>query len=394
MSNSINFDDFKEDTDIEIVNDFDDMGLKEPLLRGIYGYGFEVPSDIQKKGIVLISKKEDIIVQSRSGTGKTGTFIIGLLNIINETLNECQAIVLVPTRELAIQVADVCKNLGLYTNIKPVLCVGGSHVDENRRELECKFPKIIIGTPGRVQDIMNRKYFNEKFVASLVMDEADELLSQGFISQVRSIIRVLPKTTSISLFSATLSEEVKDITLNFMSNPKKILVKHDEVSLEGIRQFYILTNNDEDKYGVFKDLFSIVTVDQTMVYVNSKKSADMLQSRLTSEHYSVSVIHSQMSSTERSDVMEDFRNGRSRVLISTDLLARGIDVQRVSVVINYEIPYKNMESYIHRVGRSGRFGRKGTAINIVSKNEYSTLEKICSHYGASIVAFPSDFADF
>lgn len=385
--------DFENDI-VEEYNDFDDMGLKENLLRGVYGYGFEKPSDIQQKGIVLIGRGGDVIVQSRSGTGKTGTFILSILNKIDETKNDCQAVVLVPTRELADQVQNVCKNLSIHMNIHTILCVGGSSLDENRREFDVKKPKIIIGTPGRLFDVMSRSFFNPDTVSILVMDEADELLSDGFVNQIRDILKKFMSTCQLCLFSATMSDEVRRITEKFMVNPTRLLMRDDEVSLEGIRQFYILVDSEEKRYETFKDLFDSLTISQTMVYVNSKKAADYLQDRMLNENYSVSTIHSQMSTAERADVMRQFRNLKTRVLISTDLLARGIDVQSVSVVINYEIPYKNIENYVHRIGRSGRFGRKGTAINIVLRREYESLIKICNHYGAVINQFPENFTDF
>lgn len=383
-----------EGSEVEVYSDFWDMDLQEPLLRGVLKHGFEKPSEIQKRGIVLISKGGDVIVQSQSGTGKTGTFVIGILNVMDYTLNECQGIILVPTRELAIQVYEVCKSIGSLTPVKPILCVGGSHIDDNKRELQVQSPKIIIGTPGRVYDIIKRNYINPQYTRTMVMDEADEMLSFGFLNQIRDIIQIFPKDTQICLFSATIPDEMKDITDRFMTKPTKIYIKPEQLSLEGIRQFYILTKDEYAKYDVFKDLFGIITVNQTMVYVNSKKGADMLRDKLQRENYAVSVIHSQMTPQERSTVMNEFRQGISKVLISTDLLARGIDIQQVSVVINYELPYNNIENYIHRIGRSGRFGRKGTAINIVSNREYSRLEDITRYYGAIIAPFPENYNDF
>lgn len=385
---------YNDSESIESVTDFDDMNLNENLLRGIYGYGFERPSEIQQKGIPLICKGGDVIVQSKSGTGKTGTFIVSILNRIDSTVNECQSVVLVPTRELAIQVQNVCKDIGCYMNVHPIVCVGGSSIDDNRKDLEVKKPKIIIATPGRLLDIINRRYFNPSSVRNIVMDEADELLSDGFVDQIRSILRELSKNCQICLFSATMSEQVRQITQKFMINPIRILLKEEEVSLEGIKQFYIVLDSEESKYETFKDLFGMLTVSQTIVYVNSKRAADDLTSRLLRDNYPVASIHSQMSPSERSSVMRNFRNLKFKVLIATDLIARGIDVQNVAIVINYEVPHKNLESYIHRIGRSGRFGRKGTAINLVLRREYESLTNICTKYGAIINQFPDSYTDF
>lgn len=380
---------------MEKITNFDDMNLKEKLLRGIYAYGFENPSEIQSKGIPLMLKGGDMIAQSQSGTGKTGTFVIATLNKIDYAYNGCQAIILVPTRELAIQVVDVCARLGSYTPVKAVLCIGGMQVEDNKRELDQHAPIVAIGTPGRIADMIHQKYIDCNYVETLVMDEADEMLSSGFQDQITEIMKSLYKGTQICLFSATLSEEILKITTQFMKNPSSILVKTQELSLEGIRQFYINARDIEGKYTALCDLFGILMINQTMIYVNSKKSADILQHRLERDKFSVSVIHSQMSAQERSDIMKDFRNGHSKVLISTDLLARGIDVQQVSIVINYEIPYiDNIDNYIHRIGRSGRFGRKGTALNLVTDREYSRLADITKYYSTTIQALPADYNDF
>lgn len=381
------------DGQMEIYNNFDDMNLQETLLRGIYRHGFEKPSEIQKRGIVLISKGGDVIVQSQSGTGKTGTFIIGILNIIDYALKEGQAIVLVPTRELAIQVVDVCKSIGSLTSVKPILCVGGSHVEENKRDLQANYPKIVIGTPGRVLDMIDKKCINPKFIKTFVIDEADEMLSTGFINTIQDIVRMMPSSTQMCLFSATLPDEIKNLANEFMVNPTTIYIKPEEISLDGIRQFYIQANDEYQKFEIFKELFGILTVNQTIVYINTKRGADMLRDKLQKENYSVSVIHSQMTPQERSYVMNEFKQGKSKVLISTDLLARGIDIQQVSVVINYELPH-NVENYIHRIGRSGRFGRKGTAINIVLNREYYKLGEITKYYGGVIYPFPENYSDF
>lgn len=380
------------DEDIEDIDNFDNMNLKENILRGIYGYGFERPSVIQSRGIVPVANGNDIIAQSQSGTGKTGTFVIGTLQRIDENETGCQGIIVAPTRELAIQIQDVCECIGHYTKVKTVLCIGKSDMNQFKTEVS-DGATLVVGTPGRINDMIEREFLPIDKIKILTLDEADEMLSEGFQEQIQKIVSSIPKESQICLFSATIPRPVLYLANSFIPKAKMILVKKEELTLEGIRQFYIEMDNESWKLDTFIDLFEVMSVSQTIVYVNSKKRAEWLQAELKDKQFTVSIIHGNMTPMERSAVMKDFRNGATRILVSTDLLARGIDVQQVSIVINYDMPYK-MESYLHRIGRSGRFGRKGVAINFMGYKDRRTLSDIMRFYSTEIQPMPRNIQDY
>lgn len=377
---------------------FEDMDLRHEILRGIYSHGFETPSEIQSKSITLIASGRDIVAQSQSGTGKTGAFVIGVLQRVNENVEGCQAIILAPTRELAIQIHDVFQCLGQYAKITPVLCIGRYDIQQSKNELE-KGSVVAIGTPGRIIDMIDRKYISMRHMKTLVLDEADEMLSDGyynqsssFQNQIKTIVQRLPREAQICLFSATMPIKVLELTDKFLHDPLRILVKKEELTLEGIKQFYIDVEKEQYKFEVFCDLYRTICLGQSMVYVSTKKRAEWLKKQLESNSYTVSMIHSDMSTTERVDVMKDFRTGATRILVSTDLLSRGIDVQQVSLVINYDLP-RTRECYLHRIGRSGRFGRKGVAINFTTTRDYWVLRDIQKFYSTQIEPMPANIQD-
>jgi superfamily II DNA/RNA helicase len=376
--------------DIE-VNSFEDLNLKENLLRGIYGYGYEKPSVIQKKAIMPVIDGHDVIAQAQSGTGKTATFSIGMLQNIDETQDEIQALILAHTRELALQILTVIKNISSYMNLRYNLCVGGTLIRDNIDEL-LKNPQIIIGTPGRVLDMINKKALNTRNLKVLIIDEADEMLSKIFSNQIYDIFRFLPNSIQVGLFSATMTEEFFKLSKCFMRDPVKILVKNEELTLEGIKQFYINVEKNENKFGTLCDIYEACSISQTIIYANSKRGVEEISRRLNDSNFSIASIHGEMSQDERNKIMEEFRSGQSRILISTDLLSRGIDVQQVSLVINYDIP-NNIESYIHRIGRSGRYGRKGVAINFVTGYDYKKMEEIEKFYSTQVEELPEQFKE-
>jgi len=378
--------------EINRVDDFEEMELKDTILRGIYGYGFEKPSEIQARAIVPMVSGIDIIAQAQSGTGKTGTFIIGTLQLIDENTKGCQALIVVPTRELAQQILNVCLNLGQYTKIKPVLCVGGTNIIESKNELT-KTATIVIGTPGRIIDMIEKRYLSTRLVKLLVLDEADEMLSLSFQEQIKKIIQSISEKSQICLFSATMPNEVLNISKLFLREPELILVKQEELTLEGIKQFYIELENEDWKFDTFCDIYEMISINQSIIYVNTKKRAEWLKDKLLENNFTISIIHSEMKPLERTEIMKRFRAGDSRILISTDLLSRGIDIQQVSLVINYDLPY-NKESYIHRIGRSGRFGRKGVAINLVSKKDIKKLEELKAFYSTQIDPMPESIKEY
>ena len=372
-----------------ITESFDDLDIKDNLLRGIYGNGYETPSAIQQKAIKPIIDGCDIIAQAQSGTGKTATFSIGLLHRIDETKKETQAIILAHTRELALQIESVIKKLSEYMNVSINLSVGGTTVRNNIDEL-LKNPQIVIGTPGRVLDMINKKALDTRDLKIMILDEADEMLSKIFSNQIYDIFRFLPNNIQVGLFSATMTPDFFRISKCFMRNPVKILVKDEDLTLEGIKQFYINLEHNEFKYETLCDLYDLCSVSQTIIYCNSRTMVEELYRRLCEDNFSCVCMHGELSQEERNKIMSEFRNGTSRILISTDLLSRGIDIQQVSLVINYDIP-NNIESYIHRIGRSGRYGRKGTSINFLTRYDIKKMKDIEEYYHTIIEELPENF---
>ena len=379
-------------TDVKIYTSFDDMDLPMNLLRGIYAHGFEKPSEIQKRGIVPIKNGNDLMAQAQSGTGKTGTFCIGALTKIDVTLMKPQVIVIVPTRELAQQIEKVAQAIGLYMELKVYSATGGTPIREDLRALE-RGVHFIVGTPGRIYDLMNRGQLNRQYVRVLVLDEADQMLEDRFKEQILCILQMgFPKQTQVALFSATMPVEVIEVANKLLREPVRILVPPEEVTLEGISQYYAGIQKEEWKFDALCDIYKQLTVNQAIIYCNKRQRAEWLAEKMTAEGFPLSYIHGEMDGEERRNRMQAFRSGNVRVLISTDLLARGIDVQQVSLVINFELPTQR-ENYIHRIGRSGRYGRKGTAINLLSGDEVNAMKEIESHYQTTIKELPEDLTN-
>ena len=364
------------------------MGLKEEVLRGIYGYGFKNPSPIQQKGILPVIQGHDTIAQAQSGTGKTGAFTIATLQSIDPASNHIQALIVSPTRELSLQIAYVVHSIGEYQNVKVHACVGGTSVREDVKILKSGV-QLVVGTPGRIHDMMKKGFFKTDYLRLFVMDEADEMLSRGFKEQIQNIFKFLPGDVQIALFSATMPNDILGLTKHFMRDPKKILVKSEDLTLEGISQYYVAVEKEDWKMEVLLDLYANLDINQALIYCNTKKRVTELEKHMNEQDFTVSAMHSEMDQMQRDSVMKEFRTGATRVLITTDLLARGIDVQQVGLVINYELPLKK-ENYIHRIGRAGRFGRKGVAINFVVPNDAKFIREIQDHYNTQIEEMPQD----
>ena len=373
--------------------DDDNVNLKQKLLRGIYGHGFENPSPIQKKAIIPMINRKDIIAQAQSGTGKTGAYSISTLQIVDSTIAETQSLILAPTRELAVQITDVIRNLSVQLGTAVKLLIGGTPVREDIQEMRNTIPHIIVGTPGRVFDIIRNSHINTAKIKLLVLDEADEILSKGFEDQIHDIFQYLSSDAQIALFSATMPPELKHLTCKFMRDPVEILVKQEQVTLEGIKQFYVGLENDSTKFDTLKDIFSLISMSQCMIYCNSIKRVDHLYENMILEDYPVIKIHSGMSEAERRESHNDIKTGNARVIICTDLFARGIDIQQVSYVINFDVP-SSVHTYIHRIGRSGRWGRKGVSINFVTKRDLFKIKEIEQYYNTHIEEMPMDFAKY
>ena len=376
-------------SEVKMFKSFDDMELPENLLRGIYSYGFEVPSKIQQLAIIPIKQKNDILAQAQSGTGKTGAFTIGSMCVMDPTLLKVQVLVLVPTQELAKQIFNVAKQLGIHLPITCYCATGGSPIRDDIKAIE-NGAQFIVGTPGRIFDLMNRKVLHSENIRCLIMDEADQMLEDRFYKQVMCILEMgFPKTTKVALFSATMPQEVIVVANKLLVDPIRILIPPEDVTLDGIKQFCVTLEKEDWKYDVLCDIYKQLNINQAIIYCNKRQRAEWLAEKLSADGYPLSCIHGEMENDERRRRMEEFRSGKIRVLISTDLLARGIDVQQVSLVMNYELPM-NRENYIHRIGRSGRYGRKGVAINLVSPNEVKIRTEIETHYGTKMIDLPED----
>ena len=376
---------------VKVVNTFDGMGIREDLLRGLYSYGFEKPSAIQQRAIVPITSGRDVIAQAQSGTGKTSMISLALCQMLDTNTREVQALVLSPTRELATQTEKTALALGNFMNVQVHACIGGRSIGEDIRKLDHGV-HIVSGTPGRVFDMIKRRNLRTRNIKALILDEADEMLNKGFKEQIYDVYRYLPPETQVVLVSATLPQEVLEMSTKFMTDPIRILVKRDELTLEGIKQFFVAVEKEEWKFDTLCDLYDTLTITQAVIFCNTKRKVDWLTDKMRQNNFTVSSMHGDMPQKERDAIMGEFRGGTTRVLITTDVWARGIDVQQVSLVINYDLP-NNRENYIHRIGRSGRYGRKGVAINFVKADDVRILRDIEQYYSTQIDEMPMNVAD-
>jgi len=372
-------------------SNWDSLGLKTNLLRGIYSVGFESPSQIQAQSIPVILTGKDVIAQAQSGTGKTGAFCIS-------TLQKCtndpilQAIILAPTRELSSQIHSVFESLAIHTGITAQLLIGGVSIDKDIKKMQQHTSQVLIGCPGRVLDFLNRKVVSYSGIHLIVLDEADEILSQGFQSQLYNIFQYLTDAVQVVMFSATIKEELHEISNKIMRDPVKLLVKSEMLTLEGISQFYISFQNDQDKIEALKDLYNFISMSQSIIYCNSVKRVVDLYHVMKSSGFPVCCIHSDMDKQDRHNAYHEFKSGKYRVMISSNVTARGIDIQQVSTVINFDLP-KCVDTYLHRIGRSGRWGRKGVGINFVTNYDTDKMKEIETHYGTQIKEFPSTYTN-
>ncbi|CAG7889764.1 unnamed protein product [Brassica rapa] len=382
---------FETTEGIEPITNFNDMGIKEDVLRGVYEYGFEKPSAIQQRAVMPILQGRDVIAQAQSGTGKTSMIALSVCQIVDTSSREVQALILSPTRELVSQTEKTIQAIGLHANIQAHACIGGKSVGEDIRKLE-NGVHVVSGTPGRVCDMIKRRSLRTRGIKLLILDESDEMLSRGFKDQIYDVYRYLPPDLQVCLVSATLPHEILEMTSKFMTEPVKILVKRDELTLEGIKQFFVAVEKEEWKFDTLCDLYDTLTITQAVIFCNTKRKVDWLSEKMRTNNFTVSSMHGDMPQKERDEIMNQFRSGDSRVLITTDVWARGIDVQQVSLVINYDLP-NNRELYIHRIGRSGRFGRKGVAINFVKSDDIKILRDIEQYYSTQIDEMPMNVAD-
>ncbi|CAF0879422.1 unnamed protein product [Adineta steineri] len=375
----------------EVVEQFDQMNLRKPLILGINGYGFDRPSAVQQRAIKPCILGHDMIVQAAPGTGKTATYAISILQRLDIEFKDCQALILTFSRELAQQIQKVVLALGDYMGVTCHACIGGTSVRDDIKRLEAGV-QIVVGTPGRVYDMLNRSALRSNSIKMFVLDDADELLSRDSKEQTYDVFTTMPQNIQVILLSAAMPSDVLEVTTKFMNNPIKILLKQEGSILEGVRQFYVTVEREEWKLDSLCDLYETLTITQAIIFCNTRRKVDWLTEKMRGRDFTVSAMHGDMDQKERDAVMKEFRTGSSRVLLTTDLLARGIDVQQVSLVINYDLP-NNRENYIHRISRGSRFGRKGVAISFVTDDDRRTLRDIEQFYGTHIPEMQMNVAD-
>eukprot|EP00049_Salpingoeca_infusionum_P016314 m.332152 g.332152 ORF g.332152 m.332152 type:complete len:422 (-) comp16056_c0_seq24:4043-5308(-) len=377
---------------IRSIDSFDDMDLKESLLRGIMTYGFENPTPIQSKAICPIAAGHDMIVQAKAGEGKTATFAIGALQLLDESHNAPQVLMLAPVREVADQTTKVTRALGDYMDITAWTFIGGRPVVDDIAALRHGV-QVACGTPGRLRHLIEQGHLDTRHIKVVIFDEADELLSQGFVETVQEIFKTLPSTVQAVLVSATMPADLVTFSDKILREPVRVLIKPSEVKVGNIRQHFIDCRRDEEKLEVIQDLYKVMSVSVCIIFVNRKDSAMWLQRELDKRDYSAAIMHSDLEQAERTEVMSGLRNGRYKVLIATNICARGIDIQQISLVLNYDLPF-DKESYIHRISRCGRHGRRGMAINLVTSRDARHLNDIERQFECEITELPANFQDF
>ncbi|WVZ74444.1 hypothetical protein U9M48_022623 [Paspalum notatum var. saurae] len=373
-----------EDVTATKGNEFEDYFLKRELLMGIYEKGFERPSPIQEESIPIALTGSDILARAKNGTGKTAAFCIPALEKIDQDKNDIQVVILVPTRELALQTSQVCKELGKHLKIQVMATTGGTSLKDDIVRLYQPV-HLLVGTPGRILDLTKKGVCILKNCSMLIMDEADKLLSPEFQPSVEQLIRYLPASRQILMFSATFPVTVKEFKDKYLPKPYVINLM-DELTLKGITQFYAFVE-ERQKVHCLNTLFSKLQINQSIIFCNSVNRVELLAKKITELGYSCFYIHAKMLQDHRNRVFHDFRNGACRNLVCTDLFTRGIDIQAVNVVINFDFP-KNSETYLHRVGRSGRFGHLGLAVNLITYEDRFNLYRIEQELGTEIKPIP------
>ncbi|TCD65119.1 DExD/H-box ATP-dependent RNA helicase dhh1 [Steccherinum ochraceum] len=364
--------------------EFEDMQLRRELLMGIFEAGFERPSPIQEEAIPIALTKRDVLARAKNGTGKTAAFVIPSLQQIDINKRKIQALLLVPTRELALQTAQVCKILGKHMGLNVMVTTGGTTLKDDIMRLS-EAVHVLVGTPGRILDLAGKNVADLSECPVFVMDEADKLLSPEFAPVMEQLLSYLPKDRQVMLFSATFPLIVKDFKDKHMESPYEINLM-DELTLRGVTQYYAYVE-ERQKVHCLNTLFSKLQINQSIIFCNSTNRVELLAKKVTELGYSCFYSHAKMLQSHRNRVFHDFRQGVCRNLVCSDLLTRGIDIQAVNVVINFDLP-KNSETYLHRIGRSGRFGHLGLAINLVTYEDRFNLYKIEQELGTEIQPIP------
>jgi len=365
-------------------NDFEDFCLKRELLMGIFEKGWEKPSPIQEASIPIAQTGRDILARAKNGTGKTGAYTIPILDQIDITKDYIQGMVIVPTRELALQTSQIAIELSKHMGIKVMVTTGGTNLKDDIMRIYEKV-HLVVATPGRILDLMDKKVANVEKCKILCLDEADKLLSQDFKGILDRLLCHLPNTRQVLLYSATFPLTVEHFMKKHMRQPYEVNLM-DELTLKGITQYYAFVQ-EKQKVHCLNTLFSKLQINQSIIFCNSTQRVELLAKKITDLGYSCYYIHARMAQAHRNRVFHDFRAGLCRNLVCSDLLTRGIDIQAVNVVINFDFP-KMAETYLHRIGRSGRFGHLGVAINLITYDDRFALHKIESELGTEIKPIP------
>jgi len=372
---------------------FDNLNLKPALLEGVYLYGFKKPSKIQIKGIQSLNTGRDCLLQSQSGTGKTATYLLGVMNRLEHN-HKCQGLVITPTRELSEQVYNVASEISKKSEFKVGKCIGGTSLYESKKQL--KNANLVIGTVGRINHMIEENRLQLHSLKFIVMDEADDMLADGFSKKLNNIFESIPDGTQVCLISATLSRNVFNASKKLMHDPVKVLLKKEEIAVDLISQFYLDVEVEDYKFEVLLDLYNLISTSQAIIFCNTIRKVKWLTENLQEKNFPITAIHGKMTQQERNEIVKEFRDGKTRLLLTTDLLARGIDIPQVNLVINYDLP-PNKETYIHRIGRCGRFGKKGIAITLVKMEDpmdVKALNKMKNFYNMEINELPDDIETY
>ena len=374
---------------MELTN-FDNLNLSENLLKGVYLYGFTQPSKIQIKGISSINTGKDCILQSQSGTGKTATYLLGVMNRLCPDTKGNQGIIIAPTRELGEQIYTVATSLSKYTNFNIVKCIGGMDLQQNRQDV--KTGTLIIGTIGRIYHMISEKRINIHKLKFIVLDEADDILADNISEKVHEILEKASSGIQLILISATMSQNVFNVSKQYMHDPIKVLLKNTEVIVDLISQFYLDVESEDYKFDTLLDLYNLISTSQAIIFCNTIRKVEWLEQNLKQNNFPITVMHSDITQQERDNVIKEFRDGKTRLLLTTDLLSRGIDIPLVNMVINYDLP-PNKETYVHRIGRCGRFDKKGVALTMVKMQDpmdTKTFNKMKHFYKMNIKEMPEN----
>jgi superfamily II DNA/RNA helicase len=367
---------------------FDKLVLNQDILKGLYLNGFNSPSSIQIKGIESISTEKDCIIQSQSGTGKTATFLIGILNNIHKNPSN-KVLILTPTRELASQVYNVASLLLSYSKITASLCIGGTDINNITSN-------IIIGTTGRILHMIEIKKLPINSITNFIIDEADNMTKEKDCIEFNKLISLIPSSAQKILISATLTHSVFKVTDKIMKDPIKILLKNSDVAVDLISQFYIDVEVEENKFDVFIDIYNLISTTQAIIFCNTIRKVQWLEEQLKAQNFSITTIHGKMTQQERNSIVQEFRDGKTRLLLTTDLLARGIDVPQVNLVICFDMP-PDKETYIHRIGRCGRFNKKGVSVSFIKSNDNNDMKLLNlmkNTYKINIKEMPENIDEF